>query len=51
MCPTVLFCTGVDDTRICMGKLGKLDTVLFTDQALIVAAFFDMVDLYRFVTG
>lgn len=34
-----------------MRELGQLDAVLLTNQTLIMPTFFDMVDLYRLVTG
>ena len=48
---TVLFCAGVYDARVCMCKLGELDSVLFAEEALLVASLFAIVDLNRLVAS
>ena len=47
--PTVLLGAGIDDARARVGELGQFHTVLLAQQALVVAAVLDVVDLDRLV--
>ena len=47
--PTVLLGAGIDDARARVGELGQFHTVLLAQQALVVAAILDVVDLDRLV--
>ena len=46
---TILLGAGVNDARARVGKLCQLHAVLFAQQALVVAAVLDIVDLNRVV--
>lgn len=42
---TILLRTSIYDAGACVGKFGKLDAVLFTQQGLVVATLLDVVNL------
>lgn len=46
---TVLLCAGIYDAGAGVGESGQLDSVLLAQQSLVMAAFFDIVDLYCLV--
>lgn len=47
---TVLLCTRVNYTRVCVCEFGELHSILFTQSTLVMASFFHAVYLDRLVT-
>jgi hypothetical protein len=47
--PTILLRAGIDDARARVGEFCQLDTILLAQQALVVPAVLNVVDLYGVV--